>query len=200
MKKIMIFASGGGSNFLAIHKNILGGKISNAHIEGLISNNTRCGAVLYANNNSIKTHIINSVRYKSDEGMCDKLIEILKEQKIDLLVLAGYMKLIPEKIVNEYKNKIINIHPSYLPDYGGQGYYGLRVHEAVLKDGKDYTGVSVHYVNSEYDKGEIIFQKKVEVKDGDNLKTLSERVLSYEHAIYSEVISKICSDDEKGEL
>lgn len=200
MKKIMIFASGGGSNFIAIHKNISKGKISNACIKGLISNNTKCGAVLYANNNNIKTYIVNSVRCKTDEDMCRRLIEILEEQKIDLLILAGYMKLIPEKIVDKYKKQIINIHPSYLPEYGGQGYYGLRVHRAVLKDKKDYTGVSVHYVNNEYDKGEIIFQKKIEVKNDDNLKILSERVLSHEHVIYSEVINKICSNDEKGEL
>ena len=197
MKRIMIFASGGGSNFIAIHKNILKGEISNANIEGLVSNNPKCGAVSYAINNNIRTYIINSFRYKTDENISDRLIEILEEKNIDLLVLAGYMKLIPYQIVDRYNNKIINIHPSYLPEYGGKGYYGSKVHKAVLKDKKDFTGVTVHYVNNKYDEGEIIFQKKIEVKNDDNLESLSKRVLDYEHIIYSKVINNICNDYQK---
>ena len=189
----MIFASGTGSNFQVIHENIKANKINNAMVEGLISNNPRCGAVEYARKNSIPQYIINFSRYTDNELLNNKLLSILSSHKVDLIVLAGYMKLIHPKVVNKYHNRIINIHPSLLPEYGGKGFYGIKVHQAVIRDRRQKTGVTVHYVNSEYDQGDIICQRTIRVKSNDTPKSLSERVLKYEHEIFSKVIKDLCN-------
>ena len=189
--RIIIFASGGGSNFINIYKHIVSGEI-NAKIVLLISNNPNSGAVQFAEKNNINFEVVNKFRFKNELNINKRYEMILDFNKPDLILLAGFMKKIPNNIVSIYNGKIINIHPSLLPKFGGKGYYGENVHKAVLDSKEEYTGVTIHFVNNEYDKGDIILQKKVKVEDGDTVSLLSKRVLKLEHSMYPEVVKKIC--------
>ena len=146
MKNIAIFASGGGSNFKAIHKNIELGDIC-AKIKLLVSNNSNSGAVEYAIENNIEIFIINEVRFSDIIKGESFLLKKLVFNQIDLICLAGYMKLIPRMIVEKYDNCILNIHPALLPKFGGKGFYGMKVHKAVLESGAKESGATVHLVN-----------------------------------------------------
>ena len=191
MKKIAIFVSGGGSNFAAIHNKIVLGYIP-AIIRIVISNNVNCGAVKYAENNSIPIFIINKTRYKSLQYQESKLMDILLENKIDLICLAGYLKLIPPKIVSYYKRCILNIHPALLPKFGGKGFYGIKVHKAVLDSKVSETGATVHFVDEKYDCGPIVLQETIKIELTDNADSLAKKVLSIEHTIYPKVIKAFC--------
>ena len=189
MINIVVFASGNGSNFKEIYIRTLKKEIKGI-IVLLISNNPKSGAVKFAKENNIKFEVINLYRFKNS---LDKQYEIvLKKHKTDLILLAGFMKKIPKNIIQIYKNKIMNIHPSLLPKYGGKGFYGSNVHNAVIDSGDSYSGATVHYVNEEYDKGSVIKQEKVKIEPSDNSKTLAEKVLIIEHKIYSEAIKIFC--------
>ena len=191
MKNIVVFASGNGSNFKKIYTHTLSGSI-NGRIVLLISNNANCGAIDFAKNNGIDFKIINVHRFGD---LLEKEYEIvLKKYKTDLILLAGFMKKIPKSIINIYGDKIMNIHPALLPKYGGEGFYGMKVHEAVISSGDTYSGATVHYVNEEYDRGKIIIQKKVKIDIGDNADTLSNKVLNIEHEIYPEAVKLFCLD------
>ena len=179
---------------LNIHKHIVNGEI-NAKIVLLISNNPNSGAVRFAEKNNINFEVINKFRYKNQLHINKRYEMILDFNKPDLILLAGFMKKIPNNIVSTYNGKIINIHPSLLPKFGGKGYYGENVHRAVLSSKEEYTGVTIHFVNNEYDKGDIILQKKVKVEDGDTISLLSKRVLKLEHSMYPEVVKKICQNN-----
>ena len=188
-KRIIVLASGSGTNFINIYNNI-----TNGIVVLLISNNPKSGAVEYARKNEIDFIIINDFRYPNNSDKIKEYKLVLNRYKTDLILLAGFMKKIPNEIIELYKNKILNIHPSLLPKYGGRGYYGIKVHEAVLKANEKTTGASVHFVNREYDKGPIIMQKKIEVLNSDNAKTLSERVLKIEYILYLKVIELFCTN------
>ena len=191
MNRIAIFASGGGSNFIAIHKNILSGYII-AKISIVISNNSNCGAIQYAKQNSIPFYIINKIRYPDKKDLEKKLMESLIKYKIDLICLAGYMKLIPKKIVLFYKNSILNVHPALLPAFGGKGFFGKKVHQAVLNSKIKQTGATVHFVDEKYDNGQIILQKKIDIDLTDDINSIAKKVLDIEHIIYSKVIKAFC--------
>jgi len=193
MKNIAIFASGGGSNFQAIHQYIKQGKIL-GRIILVISNNSNSGAIKYAENNNISTFIINKFLYPDVAEYNRLLINELSENSIDIIVLAGYMKLLPVDIVRAYHNCILNIHPALLPKFGGKGYYGIKVHEAVILSGEKESGATVHFVDEEYDCGEIISQEKVLVMHGDTPKILAKRVLEVEHRLYPEAVKAFCED------
>ena len=193
MKKIAVFVSGGGSNFLAIHHQIKQGKIP-GEIVLVISNNPNCGAIEYANENSISHVIINETRYPNPHNRDEFLIETCLKAEIDLICLAGYMKMLPPAFVKQYENKILNIHPGLLPEYGGKGYFGMRVHEAVINSGKRESGATVHFVDEIYDHGPIILQKKVEVLETDTAESLAERILKLEHELYPEVVKAFCEN------
>lgn len=189
---ICVFASGNGSNFRAI----IGAKRSgflSSDICLLITNNSGCGAVGIAKQYGIDVYHISRYIFKDiDEDEYSGLfISKLKEYKIDLIVLAGYMKKIDTGVIHEYSRRIINIHPAILPSFGGSGMYGINVHKAVLNSGVKITGLTVHFVDDNYDKGEIILQKFLDVHDDDNEDSLQKRVLSMEHKYYSEVIKEI---------
>ena len=124
----------------------------------------------------------------------DKLLSKITEHNPSLIVLAGYMKLIPKELVEAFSNMIINIHPGKLPDFGGKGYYGMKVHQAVVDSKSKTTAVTIHYVNEEYDKGMIIHEELIDVLDDDTAETLAERVLKYEHKIYPKVINDIINN------
>tara|TARA_Y100000590_G_scaffold15695_1_gene18805 strand:- start:801 stop:1433 length:633 start_codon:yes stop_codon:yes gene_type:complete len=193
MKNIAIFASGSGSNFQAIHQYIKKGEIS-GEILLVVSNNSNSGAIKYAKENNMSTFIVNNFLYPNIEDYNRLLIKKLNKNSIDLIVLAGYMKLLPLEIVKAYHNRILNIHPALLPKFGGKGYYGNRVHEAVIASGDLESGVTVHFVDEEYDNGEIIAQETVRVIHNDTSESLAKRVLKVEHRLYPKVVKAFCEN------
>jgi phosphoribosylglycinamide formyltransferase len=193
MKNIAIFASGGGSNFKSIHRHVQSGDIS-GDIVLTVSNNSDSGAINYARMNNISTLIINKVRYPNQIDREELLIQTLRDHEINLICLAGYMKLLPKNIVNQYQNCILNIHPALLPKFGGKGFYGIKVHEKVIASGVSNSGATVHFVDEEYDHGKIIAQESIEVRNEDTVETLAERVLKIEHELYPKVVKAFCED------
>lgn len=187
MKKLVVFASGSGSNFQAIIDAIREKRLQ-AKITGLITNRENTGAEERAKSHQIPVTIISD---KDPAVFSEKLDQQLSLWSPDLIVLAGYLKKIPDRIVRKYQNRIINIHPSLLPKYGGKGFYGLKVHEAVLQSGDSKTGCTVHYVNEHYDEGDIIEQAVVDVCDSDTPESLASRVLKTEHKLLPNVIQKL---------
>jgi phosphoribosylglycinamide formyltransferase 1 len=184
---IAVFASGRGSNLMAILKAIEEGKLK-ARVVVVISNNSSAGALEIARSKGIDALHISRRQFSSDSEYADKILSELRKRNVELVVLAGYMKKIPAEVVSEYRNRILNIHPALLPSFGGQGMYGINVHKAVIESGVKITGVTVHIVDEEYDHGPIVLQRAVEVKDDDTPETLAERVLKVEHEVYPEAI------------
>ena len=193
LKNIAIFASGAGSNFKNIKTSIDNGNI-NGTIVLLISNNPNCGAVMFARRYKINCEIINDYRYKNIKEKDTQYKLVLDSYKTDLILLAGFMKKIPLNLINDYKNKIINIHPSLLPKYGGSGYYGMKIHQSVIKHNEKETGVTIHFVTENYDEGPVIMQRKIIVRIDDTPEILSKRVLQIEHKVYQLVVKAFCSN------
>ena len=193
MKKIAIFASGGGSNFREIYNQIQKGDIP-AKIVLVVSNNPQCGAIIFASEQGLENFIVNDSRFPNPDTRDKLLLQALLKAEVELICLAGYMKLLPRGIIKEYQNRILNIHPALLPQFGGKGFYGMKVHEAVIEAGAAESGVTVHLVDEEYDHGKIIAQKKVTVRSGDTAKTLAKRVLKVEHDLYPKVVKAFCKD------
>ena len=193
MKKIAVFVSGGGSNFKAIHHQIIQGNIL-GKIVIVFSNNPNCGAIKFAEENSIPIFIINAARYPNAHTRDEFLLETCLKAEIDLICLAGFMKMLPQNIVKQYEYRILNIHPGLLPEFGGKGFYGTRVHEAVINTGKRESGATVHFVDEIYDHGPIILQKKVEVMETDTPESLAARVLKLEHELFPEVVKAFCEN------
>jgi len=193
MKNIAVFASGGGSNFKSLHRHVLSGEIP-GRIVLTVSNNPNSGAIEYARENSISTLIINKVLYAKPVDREKFIIKALIDNEVNLICLAGYMNLLPKRIVHQYKNCILNVHPALLPHFGGKGFYGIKVHEAVVASGVEESGVTVHFVDEEYDHGKIIAQEKVKVLSEDTAETLAERVLKVEHELYPQVVKAFCED------
>lgn len=162
--------------------------VINAEIAGLIVNRPEIKAIERAEKFEIPVSLITD---KDEKTFTEKLEKKLKEWNPDLIVLAGFLKKIPDQIIKEYKDKIINIHPALLPKYGGKGYYGLNVHKAVIESGEKESGCTVHYVNEEYDKGPIIKQAKVPVHPSDTPEILAKRVLQAEHKLLPSVIKNL---------
>jgi phosphoribosylglycinamide formyltransferase-1 len=185
-----VFASGGGSNFQALLDRKASGDL---HIEFtlLIGNNSRAAAFDRARSRGIPVLHLAQSHFPDEQPYIEKLQSVLQEHAIDLIVLAGYMKRLPPRIVRVFHNRIVNIHPGLLPAFGGTGMYGRHVHEAVLSYGAKVTGVTVHFVDEEYDHGPIILQECVPVLDNDTPDTLAERVLKVEHASYWKAIEAV---------
>ena len=184
MLNIGVLVSGGGTNLQAIIDETLAGNI-NAKVKVVISNKENAYGLERARQNNI------DAVFETDE---EKIIKVLEEHNIDLVVLAGYLKIISSKFVDKFRNKIINIHPSLIPSFCGGGYYGQRVHQAVIDSGVKITGATVHFVDEGTDTGPIIMQDTVEVKDNDDAQTLSKRVLEIEHRILKKSISLFCEN------
>ena len=195
IKRLAVFVSGSGSNFEAIQKEIMKGKIP-GKIVLLVSSNPNAYAIERAKKYKIDYAIINEKDFKNYNDYVLKLEKVLEDYKIDYILLAGYLKKVPAEIVKKYKFRILNIHPALLPKYGGKGMFGINVHKAVLEAGEKFTGVTIHFVDEEYDRGPIIIQKKVKVKKNDTPETLQKRVLKVEHKIYPYIVKKLC----KGKL
>lgn len=177
MLKVAVLVSGGGTNLQAIIDAVKTGAITNTEISLVISNNKSAYALERANNAGIRSMCISPKDYESREEFHVALTETLKNAGVDLIVLAGYLVAIPEMLVKEFPNKIINIHPSLIPSFCGVGYYGLKVHEAALSRGVKVTGATVHFVDCGMDTGPIILQKAVEIQDGDTPEVLQRRVM-----------------------
>jgi len=194
VKNIVVFASGSGSNFQAIINAVEDGRI-HAEITGLIASKPDIGAIKKAETAKIPYQIIRRPDFDNESQFTEALLTTLSKWNPDLIVLAGYMVRLPEEIIRKYPKRIINIHPSLLPKYGGKGYYGLKVHQAVLESGDHETGCSVHYVNEIYDDGPVIKQTKVPVLPDDTPHSLSERVLKEEHKLLPAVINKLLTQN-----
>ena len=193
MKKIAVLVSGSGTNLQTIIDAIKNGRLNNVDIAAVISNKKDAFALERAKNAGIETVFLNPKDFTSNTDYDKKLIEVISNYKVDLIVLAGYMKILTDNFVNAFKNKIINIHPALLPDFGGKGMYGKNVHEAVLKSGVKESGCTVHFVTTEVDAGPIIVQRKVSVIPGDTVESLSKRILVEEHKLLIEAIDKVLS-------
>lgn len=176
MLNVTVMVSGGGTNLQAIIDKIEDGTVKNAKLVGVISNKPDAYALERAKNHGIPGFCISPKDFEGD-GFSKALLDKLSELKTDLVVLAGYLVIVPENVVNAYAGRIINIHPSLIPAFCGDGFYGLRVHKAVLERGCKVSGATVHFVDSGTDTGPIIFQKAVEVKDGDTPETLQRRIM-----------------------
>ena len=177
MLNIAVFVSGGGTNLQAIIDNIEDGSISKARIALVISNKADAYALERAKKHNIKTKVISKKDFDDRIDYINAQLDILEEYKIDLIVLAGYLSIVPELIIKKYSNKIINVHPSLIPAFSGKGYYGLKVHEEVLKRGCKLTGATVHFVDEGTDTGPIIMQKAVGVEVEDTAESLQKRVM-----------------------
>ncbi len=177
MFKIGVLVSGGGTNLQAIIDSINNGIIKDAKIETVVSNKEDAFALQRAKNNNIETKVLKIKDFENKQLYENALIEYLKSKELDLIVLAGFMVILSENFVNNFENKIINIHPSLIPAFSGAGYYGIKVHESVLARGCKITGATVHFVTEEADCGPIIIQKEVFVNDNDTAETLQKRVM-----------------------
>lgn len=177
MLNIVVLVSGGGTNLAAVLDAIDNGTITNARVQMVISNNPNAYALERAAKRGIPGLCISPKDYSSRESFNRALLEQLKACAPDLIVLAGYLVVIPPEVIAEYRNRIINIHPSLIPSFCGTGYYGLRVHEAALARGVKITGATVHFVDEGMDTGPIIMQKAVEVHEDDTPETLQRRVM-----------------------
>ena len=177
MLKVCVCVSGGGTNLQAIIDALKEGKITNAKIDPVISNNADAYALERAKQNGINALCLSPKSYVNREAFNDAFLAKLKEINPDLIVLAGFLVVIPPQVIRAFRNRIINIHPSLIPSFCGTGYYGLKVHEAALERGVKITGATVHFVDEGTDTGPIIAQKAVEVKEGDTPKELQLRVM-----------------------
>ena len=195
MLKLAVLVSGGGTNLQAIIDSIADGRITNARIEIVISNNKNAYALKRAENAGIPAKCISPKDYGNREEFNDCLLSELEKSGADLVVLAGYLVVIPKKIVDRFENRIINIHPSLIPSFCGKDYYGLKVHEGVLDRGVKVTGATVHFVDKGTDTGPIILQKAVSVRQEDTPKTLQQRVMEEaEWVIMPKAIDLIAND------
>lgn len=190
MKKIVVFASGSGTNFQAVINAVGEGKV-HAEIAGLVAGKKGIAAIDRAKKNDIPVYTLTDSDRASAGRYLITLRSVLGKWKPDLIVLAGYLRKIPPEIIDEYPGRIINIHPSLLPKYGGRGFYGIKVHEAVIANHEKESGCSVHLVTREYDEGPVIGQVKVPVYPSDDAKQLQKRILTHEHRLLPEVIEQM---------
>lgn len=175
--RLAVLVSGGGTNLQAIIDSIENKTITNAKIVTVISNNKNAYALERAGKHGIEGLCISPRDYENREAFHQALLKALEERKVDLIVLAGYLVVIPGEMIRKYRNRIINVHPSLIPSFCGTGYYGLKVHEAALARGVKVTGATVHFVDEGTDTGPIILQKAVAVEPGDTPEVLQRRVM-----------------------
>lgn len=177
MLKIVVLVSGGGTNLQAIIDGVEDGAISNTEIAGVISNNKNAYALERARRQGIESLCISPKDYESREQFNEKFLQAVDSYSPDLIVLAGFLVVIPPEMIEKYRNRMINIHPSLIPSFCGKGFYGLKVHEAALARGVKIAGATVHFVDEGTDTGPIILQKAVKVEAGDTPEVLQRRVM-----------------------
>ena len=199
MLRVGVMVSGGGTNLQAILDAIDGGSITNASVQVVISNNPGAYALERAKSHGIEAVCLSPKSFPDRAAFNKALLEKVNEYQLDLIVLAGFLVTIPPEMIKEYRNRIINIHPSLIPSFCGVGYYGLKVHEAALARGVKITGATVHYVDEGVDSGPILLQKAVEVKEGDTPEVLQRRVMEEaEWKILPEAINRIANGERSG--
>ena len=176
-KNIVVLVSGGGTNLQALIDAEKKGIIKSGTIALVVSNNPGAYALKRAENAGIPSVVVSKKELGSQEAFEEKMLEVLKDNGIEMIVLAGFMNILTARFIREFENRIINVHPSLIPSFCGKGFYGLRVHEAALEYGVKVTGATVHFVNEIPDGGKIILQKSVAIKNGDTPETLQIRVM-----------------------
>ena len=197
MLKIAVFVSGGGTNLQAIIDNIESKKIRNSKISLVLSNKKDAYALERAKKHNILGKVLSRKDFDTNDDYCRQLLDVLESMDIDLIVLAGYLAILPKAIIDRYPNRIINVHPSLIPAFSGKGYYGLKVHEGVLERGCKVTGATVHFVDEGTDTGPIILQKAVLVKDDDTPESLQKKVMEEaEWLILPQAIDLIANDNQ----
>lgn len=200
MLNISVLVSGGGTNLQAIIDGIESGLIPDAQIVRIIASNSKAFALERGRKHGIETRVIGRENFPDDADPTDKIMHAIVEETkaagTDLIVLAGYMSVLNSELVKAYEGRIINIHPSLIPKFCGKGFYGIRVHRAVIEAGEKESGATVHFVDEGVDTGKIILQDRVPVLEGDTPEDLAARVLTVEHRILPEVIKRIA----KGEI
>lgn len=185
MINLAIFASGAGSNAEKIIEHFKGNE--NVRVALILCNKPGAGVLKIAENHGIKSILIEKEGFFSPNSC----LLALKDHQIDFIVLAGFLWKIPDALVNAYRGKIVNIHPALLPNYGGKGMYGMRVHEAVINAGESESGITIHYVDEHYDEGDIIFQAKCAIEPRDTPEMLAQKVHVLEHRHFPEVIENL---------
>jgi len=190
VKTLVFFASGSGSNLQAVLDAIHNGRL-HARVGGLICNRRRAGVLQRARIADIPVCLLTPEKQKNEEVTTQVLLEQLRSWSPDLIVLAGYLRKVPDTVLREWPGRIINIHPSLLPRHGGKGFYGLNVHRSVLESGDMVSGCTVHLVTEAYDAGPILGRREVPVLPDDTPETLQQRVLREEHHLLPEVITQI---------
>ena len=191
--RIAAFASGRGSNLNAILMKIKSGALRNAKIALVVTNNSNSGALRLARNHGIEAVHLSSITHPRPAEYERAMLKFMTDHGIQLILLAGYMKLLPREVVRSFPERILNIHPALLPRHGGKDMYGLNVHRSVIESGDKESGVTIHYVNERYDEGAIIRQQKVPVLPDDTPESLAARVLEVEHDLYWRVIDSVIS-------
>lgn len=189
IKRLAVFCSGTGSNFRALFHAIRDRELP-AEIVLCLSNRSECGAFDFAREQGMETMFISEKQFDSIEEFGKAMLDALLERNIEYILLAGYMRKVPDAVIEAYADRILNIHPALLPKFGGAGMYGIHVHKAVIAAGESESGATVHLVNEEYDKGRILLQSKVAVLPGDTPETLAERVLNCEHILYPDALEQ----------
>ncbi|MFD2162536.1 phosphoribosylglycinamide formyltransferase [Paradesertivirga mongoliensis] len=184
-KRIAIFASGSGSNAQKIMEHFK--KHNDAEVAIVLTNNPDAFVLQRADNFEIPTHIFNRREFYDT----DTVVNLLKNLQVDIIVLAGFLWLIPENLLKAFPNKIINIHPALLPKYGGKGMYGDKVHQSVLDNNEDESGITIHFVNEHFDEGEIIHQSRFKIEKADDLKMIKFKGQQLEHLHYPKVVEQL---------
>ncbi|MFA8301255.1 MAG: phosphoribosylglycinamide formyltransferase [Hyphomicrobiales bacterium] len=186
-KNIVIFASGNGSNAENIIKHF--DSNSKINVQAVFCNKTNAGVIQRA-----AKHKVSTIVFSKEELNSPSFISKLNQYNPDLIVLAGFLLLVPKSILQAYPNKIINIHPALLPKYGGKGMYGMNVHKAILDNKETESGISIHYVNECFDEGKIIFQAKCKVESDDNIESIAKKIHELEHKHYPNIINQVIND------
>ena len=194
--RIAVFASHGGSNLQSLIDACESGRID-GKVVLVVCNNRKAYALERAANHGVPALVITDKDFADYAAYASAMLAALDMAGVELICLAGYMKKIPDELIRKYHRRVVNIHPALLPKFGGKGMYGIHVHEAVLAAGETETGVSIHLVDSDYDHGRIISQRRVAVLPGDTPESLQQRVLEIEHELYPETVARIASGELK---
>ncbi len=185
--KIAVFASGSGSNCRVLYERIQSRDL-NAELSVIISNESEAGVIQFAREKGIRHHVLSSKDFSTLDSFQERMLQCLRDVQAEFIVLAGYMKRLGRPILQAFPNAVLNIHPALLPAFGGKGMYGLHVHEAVLAYGAKLTGITIHLVDEEYDRGPVLLQKAVQVDPADTPQSLAAKVQALEHAHYFQVV------------
>lgn len=189
MYKVAIFASGSGSNALKIINFFK--KSDLAQVVLVLSNNENAGVKQHANAHNIDFKYVKNDIWRNNP---EQIVSLLEDAKVDLIILAGFLLLIPDLLIKSFSNRILNIHPALLPEFGGKGMYGMNVHKAVKAEAKKETGMTIHLVNEKYDDGEILFQAKVLIDEEDDAESIQKKVLNLEHEWYPKIIERFIKE------